>query len=50
MDSGLCVALSGLDGYFRIMDMVNNKPFFSFKTECCGICSFTFNPNFSSVL
>ncbi|CAD8115360.1 unnamed protein product [Paramecium sonneborni] len=49
MDKGLCLAMSGLDGYFRLLDAMNNKPLFSFKTECCGICSFSFNPNFSSV-
>ena len=49
MEKGLCLAMSGLDGYFRLIDAKNNKPLFSFKTECCGICSFSFNPNFSSV-
>ncbi|CAD8194722.1 unnamed protein product [Paramecium pentaurelia] len=49
MEKGLCIAMSGLDGYFRLLDVMSNKPLFSFKTECCGICSFSFNPNFSSV-
>ncbi|CAD8211192.1 unnamed protein product [Paramecium pentaurelia] len=49
MEKGLCLAMSGLDGYFRLLDAMINKPLFSFKTEYCGICSFSFNPNFSSV-
>ena len=46
MEQGLCVAYSGYDGYFRLIDILNNKPLFSFKTEFGGICSFAFNPNY----
>ena len=37
--------MSGLDGYFRIMD-TQNRPLFSFKTEYGGILSFSFNQTF----
>lgn len=49
MENALILAFSGLDGYFRILEARKNKPLFSFKTEFAGICSFSFNPNFSSV-
>lgn len=49
MENGLCVALSGLDGYFRLMDLKNAQPLFSFKTDHGGICSFAFSMNFKLV-
>lgn len=49
MENGLCLALSGIDGYFMLMDAKNNKALFSFKTEIGGITTFSFNPNFSTV-
>ncbi|KAM3138012.1 hypothetical protein pb186bvf_009907 [Paramecium bursaria] len=42
------IAMSGLDGYFRIMD-TQNRPLFSFKTEYGGILSFSFNQTFQMV-